>query len=174
MPIKEVDAIMLSRWIEHDEAILIDVREPGEHASQAIPGAVSLPLRDVCAENLPPHEGKKLVMHCQIGKRGFKACEELLAQEPTLQLYHLAGGMNAWRLAGEAVQRSGKRLLPLDQQVQLTIGLVVLLGVVLGYFMHPYFLILSAFFGLGLVNTGLTGWCGLALLMAKMPWNQSN
>jgi hypothetical protein len=56
--------------------------------------------------------------------------------------------------------------------VQLSIGLTVLLGTVLGYFVHPYFLILSAFFGLGLINAGLTGWCGLALLMAKMPWNQ--
>ncbi len=62
--------------------------------------------------------------------------------------------------------------LPLDRQMQLTIGVGVLTGVILGYTLDPRFLLLSAVFGAGLMNAGITGWCGLAILMAKMPWNQ--
>jgi rhodanese-related sulfurtransferase len=109
MPIKEIDAEALNVWIANGEAVLIDVREPSEYAAQSIPGAVLLPLRDVCSTKLPPHEGKKLVMHCQIGKRGFNACEKLLKEDPNLQIYHLAGGLNAWRQAGQAMLSSGKK-----------------------------------------------------------------
>jgi hypothetical protein len=69
---------------------------------------------------------------------------------------------------------SGKLFLPLDRQVQLAIGLGVFVGSVLGYLVSPNFFILSGFFGAGLVFAGLTGYCGLAVLMAKMPWNKGS
>ena len=58
------------------------------------------------------------------------------------------------------------------QQVQITIGLGVLTGVILSRTVHPDWVFLSAFFGAGLVFAGSTGWCGLAILMSKMPWNR--
>jgi hypothetical protein len=50
----------------------------------------------------------------------------------------------------------------------------VLIGLILSYLIHPKFLFLSAFFGAGLLFSGITGSCGLAILMDKMPWNQKN
>lgn len=174
MPPKTIDANTLKIWLDKGEAVLVDVREPGEHSAERIPGAIHLPLGKVCKSALPEVSRKKLVIHCKVGGRGGAACEKLLAEDPNLEIYNLEGGLDAWARAGHAVASSGKFFLPLDRQVQLTIGIGVLAGVILGYALHPSFLLLAALFGAGLINAGLTGWCGLALLMAKMPWNQSN
>lgn len=174
MPVKTVDANTLKNWLEKDEAALVDVREPAEYEAEHIPGAVLLPLGNVSIAALPQTAGKKLVFQCKAGKRGGMACEKLLAENPDLEIYNLEGGISAWTQAGYPAKTSGKFFLPLDRQVQLTIGSGVVAGVILGYAVHPGFFLLSGFFGLGLINAGLTGWCGLAIVMAKCPWNQAN
>jgi rhodanese-related sulfurtransferase len=169
---KLVDADTLKRWMERGEATLIDVREPAEHKAERIDGAVSVPLAGICAANLPERAGKKLAVHCLKGGRGSKACEKLLAEDPMLEVYNLKGGISAWDAAGFPVKRSGSFFLPLDRQVQLMIGLCVLTAAVLAYFVSPAFLLVVGFFGFGLTIAGLTGFCGLARLVALMPWNQ--
>ena len=126
------------------------------------------------SKRYPVVAGKKLVIHCKAGKRGGMACEKLLAEDHNLEVYNLEGGISAWTQAGYAVKTSGKFFLPLDRQVQLTIGLGLLLSVALGYGVHPGFFLLAGFFGLGLTFAGLTGTCGLAMLLAKMPWNRGS
>jgi hypothetical protein len=64
--------------------------------------------------------------------------------------------------------------LPLMRQVQLVAGLLVLIGTGLAYFVNPGFLGLTGFVGAGLTLAGSTGFCGMAELLAKMPWNRSN
>jgi hypothetical protein len=63
-------------------------------------------------------------------------------------------------------------ILPLDRQVQFTVGLGLLCASVLAWLVHPAFLLLVAFFGAGLTLAGATGFCGLARLLAWMPWNR--
>lgn len=172
MPLRTIDAPTLKSWLDKGEAVLVDVREPGEHEASRIPGAFHLPLAKVSKSALPNSSRKKLVLHCKAGRRGGMACEKLLAEDPTLELYNLEGGLDAWVQAAHDVDSSGRFFLPLDRQVQLAIGIGVLTGSVLGYFVNPAWFLLSGFFGFGLINAGLTGWCGLAILMAKMPWNQ--
>ena len=79
--------------------------------------------------------------------------------------------MVAWRRARLPV-REGRKRLPVDRQVQLIAGTMVLTGVALGALVHPWFLVIAAFFGAGLTFAGATGTCGLALLLLKMPWNR--
>ncbi|MFZ4541468.1 MAG: rhodanese-like domain-containing protein [Rickettsiales bacterium] len=172
MPIQTIDAPTLKSWLDKGEAVLVDVREPAEYEAAHIAGALLMPLARVSKNTLPGAAGKKLVVHCKAGRRGGTACEKLLAEDPNLQIYNLEGGVDAWAQAGYAVQSSGKFFLPLDRQMQLTIGVGVLTGVILGYTLDSRFLLLSAVFGAGLMNAGITGWCGLAILMAKMPWNK--
>lgn len=172
MPLKTIDANTLKSWMDKREAVLVDVREPGEHGAEHIPGAFHLPLAKVCKSALPETSRRKLVIHCKAGRRGGAACEKLLAEDPSLELYHLEGGLDAWRQSGYEVKASGGFFLPLERQVQLSIGIGVLTGSALGYFVNPAWFLLPGFFGLGLINAGLTGWCGLAILIAKMPWNQ--
>lgn len=173
MPMKTVDAHTLKRWMETGEAVVVDVREPAEHAAEKIDGAKLLPLGTVNKNALPQVNGKKLVIHCRSGKRSASACEKLLAEDPSLEVYNLEGGISAWGTAGHHIVSSGKFFLPLDRQVQLTIGLILITGSVLGYLFSPAWFLLTGLIGTGLTIAGLTGFCGLAMVMAKMPWNQS-
>lgn len=172
MPVRTVDAATLRRWLDNREAILVDVREPAEHHSESIQEAILLPLRSVGKSSLPPCTGKKLVIHCRKGGRGGSACEKLLAEDPALDIYNLEGGIDAWKTAGLMVASRGRCCLPLDRQVQLAVGFCVLAGSVLAYATSPLFLLLTGFFGAGLLFAGLTGFCGLSRLLAILPWNQ--
>ncbi len=172
MPIRTVDPKVLHRWVNEGGATLIDVREPVEYRGENIPGAMLVPLATVSKETMPDHAGKKLVVHCQSGKRAEAVAKKLLEQNPDLEIYNLEGGIAAWKNAGLATNKAGGFFLPLDRQVQLAIGLCVLTGSLLGYYATPAFFMLSGFFGLGLMFAGITGWCGLAMLMARMPWNR--
>ena len=169
---KTVNAATLKEWLAKGEAVLVDVREPAEHAAQNIPGARLIPLAEVSKNKISGLNGKKLVIHCQAGMRGQKACEKLLAEDPALEVYNLEGGISAWSQSGCASGESGKCFIPLDRQVLLLAGSLVLTGSLLGYFVSPKFFLLSGFFGLGLMIAGLTGFCAGALLLAKAPWNQ--
>ena len=51
-------------------------------------------------------------------------------------------------------------------------GLLVLIGSLLGFFWHPYFIGISAFVGAGLAFAGITDTCGMGMMLARMPWNQ--
>lgn len=173
MPIKTVDANTLKRWLDNDEALVLDVREPAEHAAENIAGATLLPLSKVNKSALPDTRGRKLVIHCRSGKRSTNACEKLLAEDANLEVYNLEGGISAWNAAGHAIAESGKFFLSLDRQVQLAIGLMLMIANVLGNIFSPAWFLLTGFIGIGLMVAGLTGFCGLALVMAKMPWNQN-
>jgi rhodanese-related sulfurtransferase len=172
MPIKNIDSETLKKWLDNNEAVIVDVREPAEYQANKINGSSLIPLANICKKSLPQCQNKKLVLHCHSGKRSQSACQKLLAEDSDLEIYNLEGGISAWIVAGNAAQKSGSFFLPLDRQVQLAIGLGVLAGSLLGYFVHPAFCFLAAFFGAGLSFAGLSGYCGLAILMAKMPWNR--
>jgi predicted branched-subunit amino acid permease len=61
--------------------------------------------------------------------------------------------------------------LPLERQVRIAAGSLVLLGAVLGWLVQPGFFALSAFVGAGLVFAGITDFCGMGIVLSKMPWN---
>ena len=103
--IKTVKPATLRRWLDKEEAVLVDVREPDEHASESIEGAVLVPLASVSPRALPPLNGKKLVVHCKKGGRGEKACAALQAQLPGTGIYNLEGGIESWAQAGLPVRR---------------------------------------------------------------------
>jgi len=81
--------------------------------------------------------------------------------------------MQGWQAAELPVEGSGKKVIDVLRQVQMTVGTMILAGVLLGHFVAPGWLILAGFAGCGLLLAGLTGECPLALLIAKLPWNKS-
>jgi len=160
----------LQSKLRNQEVILIDVREPGEYQTECIAEATHIPLGEISVDKLP-RQDKPIVIHCRSGARSQKACEKLLQQNPELQLYSLEGGIVAWQQHGGAIKRGGRRVMPLDRQAQIVMGALILLGLLLGVFVAPVWLLLSALIGAGLLQAGITGWCGMVKLMAKMPWN---
>lgn len=174
MTIKNIDAKNLKKWLENNEAVLIDVREPAEHEAKKINGAKLIPLANISLDSLPEFKNKKLVLHCHSGKRSQMACKKLLDQDSELEIYNLDGGILSWIECNNNVAGSGKSFLPLDRQVQLIIGLSLFIFSLIGYFVNPKFIFLCTFFGAGLTFAALTGWCGLAIILAKMPWNKAS
>ena len=63
-------------------------------------------------------------------------------------------------------------VMPLMRQVQIAVGFCVLTASLLALWVDPRWVYVSLFFGAGLLFAGLSGFCGLALLLAKMPWNR--
>lgn len=159
------------RRVQAGEADLIDIRETQEYAEVSVPGArlaplsiiAKHPLRAACAPEQP------LIFTCRSGKRTEKNAE-LLERLAGRGASMLEGGVDAWEKAGLPVERTPGPL-PMFRQIQIGAGGLVLLGVLGSAVWHPMFW-LSALVGAGLVFAGLTGYCGLGMLLAKMPWNQ--
>lgn len=167
----DVSPELLAEWMGQKNTVLVDVREDFEHAEERIKGAVLEPLSKFDPDRLRAKVGSaRVVFHCRSGKRSVTAAQRYRrGDEP---LFHLAGGIEAWKQAGRPVERpsAGPRI-PVMRQVQITAGSLVALGVALGAFVHPGFLAIAGFVGLGLVFAGVSGWCGMAMLLGKMPWN---
>ena len=169
-----VNPAMLRDWLDRGEAALVDVREPDEVARERLPGAdvTLLPLSRFDPAELPATDGRKLVLVCRTGSRSAQAAEKVIAPGSQCQLYQLEGGIEGWKAAGFQTQVERSAPLPIMQQVQITAGSLVVLGVALGAIVSPWFLILSAFVGGGLIFAGASSWCGMAKLLGKMPWNR--
>ncbi len=150
---------------------LIDVREPVEYAEEHIVGAELIPLGQLERRSDEIDRKTPVVVMCRSGKRGAEAMKKLQALGIT-NVRNLEGGILAWKGDGHSTGKSRGSAMPLMQQVQLTIGLGVLTGAILAFTVHPNWVFLCAFFGAGLTMAGSTGWCGLAILMSKMPWNR--
>ncbi|MDP3675674.1 MAG: rhodanese family protein [Novosphingobium sp.] len=150
-------------------ALLIDIREHDEHAREAIPGALNLPLARI--GELPLAEAG-YVFHCRSGMRTDANAARLAAAARGAPCHSLAGGIDAWRAAGQMTLRVPGQPIEIMRQVQLVAGGLVLIGVVLGFLVSPALFGLSAFVGAGLMTAGATGWCGMAKLLRHLPWNR--
>lgn len=150
-------------------ARLIDVREADEYAREHIAGAQNAPLSGLA--KIDANGAPAIIFHCRSGAR-TAANTARLADAASSPTYVLEGGLDAWRKAGLPVVADRRQPLELMRQVQLAAGGLVLVGVVLGFLLAPVFFGLSAFVGAGLMIAGATGWCGMARLLARMPWNR--
>jgi len=155
-------------------AELLDVRTPGEFSSAHVPGARLLPLGDLdAAEFLKQHDPDKTIyVLCQTGGRARRAIEKF-RQAGFNECVLVEGGTQAWMEAGLPVDRGETRVLSLLRQTQITVGAVSAGGALLAVAVHPWFALIPLVTGCGLLVAGLTGFCGLALVLAKMPWNRS-
>lgn len=150
-------------------ASLIDIRDSDEHARERIAGALNRPLAQLGSQPLPTGP---LIFHCRSGMRTSGNAQRLEAAAGGARCHLLAGGLDAWRGQGFATIVDRRQPLEVMRQVQLAAGALILLGVLLGWLVHPGFVALSAFVGAGLMVAGGTGWCGMARLLQVMPWNR--
>ena len=149
-------------------ALLIDVRGADEHARERIPGARNLPLDRLFAIDAG---SRPVVFHCKSGARTAAGAGRL-KDAAACDAYIVEGGLEAWKRAGLPVAVDRGQPIEIMRQVQIIAGCLVLLGIVLGQTVAPAFYGLSAFVGAGLTFAGLSGWCGMARLLALMPWNR--
>jgi len=148
---------------------LIDVRSNAEHKQGHIPATLNIPLEEVRSRMGDLRDGEPVVLICHSGTRAGLCKEQLDLHRSDVWI--LEGGTSAWAKAG--LQLVGSQgALPLIRQVHIGAGSLILLGLALALTFHPAWIGLSAFVGAGLLVAGLTGFCGMAILLAKMPWNK--
>ncbi len=152
--------------------VLLDVRTAPEFREIHIPGSRLSPLDrlDTAQVSEAASESGQCVLVCQSGKRAEQAYQKFDGVAYG-NLSVLDGGVAAWEREGLPLER-GAKAVSLERQVRIGAGLLVLAGVILGTWVHPALYGLSAFVGAGLTFAGISGWCGMGLLLARMPWNR--
>jgi rhodanese-related sulfurtransferase len=172
--LRQIKAAAVQTLLDRGDAVLIDVREPDEHARERLEGARLAPLSRFDPASLvgEVERGKIAVFHCNSGNRTAQAADRLLGAG-FAEAYQLEGGIQGWKSSGLPVIVDRKAPLPIMRQVQIAAGSLVLLGIVLALLVSPWFMALSAFVGAGLIVAGITGFCGMANLLLHMPWNRS-
>lgn len=154
---------------------LIDVRTPLEYDAVHAEGARPAPLDTLDPATVMSSRAgssdEPLYVICKSGGRSAKAVEKFRSAGFD-NVISVQGGTDAWERAGLPVVRGAREVMSLERQVRIGAGLLVLLGVLLGWIIHPALYGLSAFVGAGLVFAGVTDWCGMGMLIARMPWNR--
>jgi rhodanese-related sulfurtransferase len=152
---------------------LLDVRTTPEYASAHIPGARLIPLNELNVEMyLRQHmPGESIYVVCQAGTRAAKAIEQFECAGCGDAIL-VEGGTQAWIDAGFPVHRGSRSVLPIMGQVQIVVGSLSLVGAILALTLNRWFAVVPLLLGCGLLSAGISGTCGMALLLATMPWNQ--
>jgi rhodanese-related sulfurtransferase len=159
------------RRLDNGSAVLVDIREPMEHARESIPGALLHSVSVFDPAVLRGQAASALIFHCQSGKRTCDIAERLLACGAP-ETFILQGGLQGWKAAGHATTIDRSKPIELQRQVQIAAGTLVVLGLLLAWLVTPLFLGVTAFVGAGLIFAGFSGWCGMAHLLGFMPWNR--
>jgi len=172
MTIKTITPSELNELRKTNAALpLLDVRTPVEFRELHVQGARNVPLDQLDPKAITEqHKSGPLYVICRSGARGKSAAEKIAACGHP-EVVNVEGGTLACEAAGLPVNR-GAKMISLERQVRIAAGTLVVIGVALGYLAHPALFGLSAFVGAGLVFAGVTDFCGMGLLLARMPWNQ--
>lgn len=171
--LKSIDARNAAQMVEQG-AILVDIRGADERARAHIPGSEHRPLETLQAQGLQAG-GRPVIYHCRSGMRTKSNADMLFGCTggDGADIYMVEGGLEAWRAAGLAVAENRRRPIEIMRQVQITAGVFILAGVLLGWLVNPGFYGLSAFVGAGLTFAGISGSCLMARLLSFMPWNRA-
>ena len=151
-------------------AHIIDIRSADEFAREHIPGALNEPADTLTKIN---GDARQVIFHCKSGQRTQMNASKL-SEAAQCETFILDGGLEAWKKAGFPTMIDKTQPIEIQRQVQILAGSLVVLGIVLGEFVAPQFIAISAFIGAGLVFAGISGWCGMAKMLAAMPWNRVN
>jgi rhodanese-related sulfurtransferase len=167
----ECTVLTLNEKLENEDLHLVDVREHAEFAGGRVAGARLLPLGEIERRNSELDHTKPIYVMCRTGNRSSQAQKKLKALGFT-NVINVAGGFEAWKRADLPFEKDENAPWALERQVRFVAGLLVLTGVLLSVFVHPYFIALSGFVGAGLVFAAVTDTCAMGMFLLKMPWNR--
>lgn len=157
--------------------VIIDVREKAEFTAEQVEGSINLPLSALSHQ--APGVLKNLsdcsfVLMCRSGKRAGLAKQQLEALGLGCDIQVYGGGILEWKKQGRPTEGGAKSVIPIMRQVQLLAGFLILVGAVLSWWVSPLWVLLTGFVGAGLFTAGATGFCGMAELLCRMPWNKAD
>ncbi|MDE2143947.1 MAG: rhodanese-like domain-containing protein [Elusimicrobia bacterium] len=155
------------------DAQLVDVREVSETDAVRVEGALNLPLSRLREHAGALDRSRPIFLLCRSGARAASAATQLhdLGHR---DIQVVRGGLDAWVAAGNPVVRGVARVWSMERQVRFAAGLLAAAGAALGCLVHPAFYVLPALVGAGLMFSAATDTCTMALVLARMPWNQGS
>jgi rhodanese-related sulfurtransferase len=102
-----VSAAQATQLINREDALVLDVRDPGEYGTGHILGAKHVPLARIegaGAEIAAKRKDKPVIVYCDNGSRSSKAAAALRSQG-FAKVVTLSGGLGAWQQAGLPVEK---------------------------------------------------------------------
>jgi len=170
-PVKKISAAELKSRLANLPGRIVDVREPAEFQAESLPGSLNIPLSDFSRKAEGLNKDEALFVLCRSGMRSEKAAESLVRQGFS-NVSVIEGGLQACKGCGAEILRGSEKVWELERQVRFAAGSLVVLGVLFGASLDEGFYALSAFVGAGLMFAAVTNTCGMAMLIARMPWNR--
>ncbi|CAH0992334.1 Inner membrane protein YgaP [Sinobacterium norvegicum] len=148
------------------QMLCLDIRSEADHQAQSIAGSCL-----VQPEQLDQVSAQQVLVYCQGGMRTgmHEAQWNAIADK---EIYILEGGLNRWNSEGKETVGEASGTLPLQRQVFLSAGVLLLLFSLLVLAVSPAFAYATLFIGGGLTLAGATGFCGMARVLALAPWNK--
>ena len=147
-------------------AALLDVREYPEWLESHVPGASLVPLGELKSNPQRGALAPEVLTLCRSGKRATEAAQTL-AEAGVAKAFVVKGGIEEWKAAGLATQKAEGGPISMERQVRIGAGALVLLGLLV-----PRLRVVAWFVPCGLIFAGVTDWCGMGKVLAKVPWNQ--
>ncbi len=168
--------VQMNQIPQGKKEVIIDVRERDEFEAEHVEGAILVPLSQfafLAPGVLNALSDRKVVLFCRSGNRANLALNQISQLgygDIEARVYE--GGLLSWKKEGKKTIARQNNHLPIMRQVQIVAGSGVFLFALLGALVAPLWSFGAAFFGAGLVLAGTTGFCGMAELLARLPWNR--
>lgn len=158
------------------ETCVLDVRSPTEFEAERLPGSLNLPLdllRSQAGRVRQLLDGRDVLLVCRSGERARQAQRALEAGGLPARV--LDGGLLRWAADGGGLETGSPRraVWVLERQVRLAAGTLVLAGLAAGR-RAPRARVLSTAVGAGLTWSAVSGTCGMATVLARLPWNRGS
>jgi rhodanese-related sulfurtransferase len=162
--------------------VLLDVRPQNEYEESHIVGAKSCPLEDFNAEaviqrvNAPFPAPATIYLTCTTGSDSTEASQKL-KRAGYEYITIIEGGNRAWqkaRLPFRYIKPNSGFLgfLDINQQIEIAIGGIVIIGTLLGTLVNTSFLAISLIAGFALAYEGVFGNQFFKRILSKMSWNR--
>ncbi len=151
----------------------LDVREPVEYAQARVDQFELCSLSDLSEKSVASlQKSKTTYLLCRSGNRACQAADRM-EKMGFSDIRVIEGGMGAWEAAGKKIIQGASKVWSLERQVRFTAGLLVLSGIVMASVWHPAWIFLAGFVAAGLMFSAVTDTCGMGMVLARMPWNQT-
>jgi len=105
--VKSVSPGEATRMLNHDNAIMVDMREDKDYRAGHIVNAIHAPENSASdTVNLKKYRDKPVIVYCQRGQRATAYCNKL-SKQGFESVYHLQGGVQAWQKAELPLSKNG-------------------------------------------------------------------
>lgn len=152
------------------DSVILNVCTQAEYAEEHIANSLNIPLQELPQRINELKTYHTVYVHCRSGRRSLEAAK-ILGEQTKADVYNVEGGLISWKENSFSTQKNTNRL-PIIRQVFISASVLLWLSLAGFYFVSAWFLVVIAIVASGLLLSGVTGWCGMALLLAKMPWNK--